>query len=56
MELRFAEDILLLANSGPEAPHPLEKLTVAIGSAGLILKGDKTGICPNKHSHQQRLW
>ena len=37
MELRFADDILLFANSGPEGAQLLDKLITAVGRAGLIL-------------------
>ena len=41
MELRFADDILLFANSGPEAAQLLDKLITAVGRAGLILNAEK---------------
>ena len=40
-ELRFANDILLFANSGPEAAQFLEKLIAAVGRAGLFVNADK---------------
>ena len=43
MELRFADDILLFANSGPEAAQLLDKLITAVGRAGLILNAEKNG-------------
>ena len=42
MELRFADDILLFVNSGPEVAQHLEKLIVAVGCAGLILNAEKS--------------
>ena len=43
MELRFADDILPFANSGPEAAQLLDKLITAVGRAGLILYAEKNG-------------
>ena len=43
MEPRFADDILLFANPGPEAAQLLDKLITAIGRAGLILNAEKNG-------------
>ena len=40
MELRFADDNLLFANSGPEAAQLLDRLIVAVGRAGLILNAE----------------
>ena len=48
MELRFADDILLFANSGPEAAQLLDKLIVAVGRAGLILNAAKSVVLTNQ--------
>ena len=48
MELRFADDILLFANSGPKIAQFLHKLIVAVGRAGLILNAEKSRVLANK--------
>ena len=48
MELRFADDILLFANSGPEAAQLLGKLIVAVGRDGLILNAEKSIVLTNQ--------
>ena len=48
IELRFADDILLFANSGPEAAQLLDKLIVAVGRAGLILNAAKSVVLTNQ--------
>ena len=48
MDLRFADDILLLANSGPELAQILDKFVKAVGKVGLRLNVDKTVILTNE--------
>ena len=48
VELRFADDIPLFANSGPEAAQFLDKLIVALRRAGLILNAEKSVIQTNQ--------
>ena len=48
VELRFADDIPLFANSGPEAAQLLDKLIVAVGHAGLILNAEKSVVLTNQ--------
>jgi len=42
VDLRFADDILLFANSGPEVAQILAKFVKAVGKVGLRLNVDKT--------------
>ena len=46
--LRFADDILLFANSGPEAAQIFDKFVKAVGKVGLRLNVDKTVILTNE--------
>ena len=48
LDLSFADDILLFANSGPEAAQLLDKLITAVGRAGLILNAEKTVVLTNQ--------
>ena len=48
MDLRFADDILLFANSGPEVAQILDKFVKAVGKVGLRLNVDKTVILTNE--------
>ena len=48
VDLRFADDILLFANSGPEVAQILDKFVKAVGKVGLRLNVDKTVILTNE--------
>ena len=48
VDLRFADDILLFANSGPEVAKILDKFVKAVGKVGLRLNIDKTVILTNE--------
>jgi len=48
VDLRFADDILLFANSGPEMAQILDKFVKAVGKVGLRLNIGKTGILTNE--------
>ena len=48
VDLRFADDILLFANSGPEVAEILDKFVKAVGKVGLRLNIDKTVILTNE--------
>ena len=48
VELHFADDIPLFANSGPEAAQLSDKLIVAVGRAGLILNAEKSVVLTNQ--------
>ena len=48
VDLSFADDILLFANSGPEVAQILDKFVKATGKAGLRLNVDKTIILTNE--------
>ena len=48
VDLRFADDILLFANSGPEVAQIWDKFVKAVGKVGLRLNVDKTVILTNE--------
>ena len=48
VDLRFADDILLFANSGPETAQILDKFVKAVGKVGLRLNVDETAILTNE--------
>ena len=48
VDLRFADDILLFANFGPEVAQILDKFVKAVGKVGLRLNVDKTVILTNE--------
>ena len=48
VDLRFADDILLFANSGPEVAEILDKFVKAVGKVGLRLNIDKTVMLTNE--------
>ena len=48
VDLRFADDILLFANFGPEVSQILDKFGKAVGKVGLRLNDDKTVILTNE--------
>ena len=48
VDLRFADDILLFANSGPEVAEILDKFVKAVGKVGLRLNIEKTVILTNE--------
>ena len=48
VDLRFADDILLFANSGPDVAQILGKFVKAVGKVGLRLNVDKTVILTNE--------
>ena len=48
VDLRFADDILLFANSGPEVAQILDKFVKAVGKVGLRLNVEKAVILTNE--------
>ena len=48
VDLRFADDILLFANSRPEVAQILDKFVKAVGKVGIRLNVDTTGILTNE--------
>ena len=48
VDLRFADNILLFANSGPEVARILDKFVKAVGKVGLPLNVDKTVMLTNE--------
>ena len=54
VDLRFADDIMLFANSGPEVAEILDKFAKAVGKVGLRLNIDKTVILTNEAVNGQR--